>query len=67
MRRDLIGLLLLLVVVVMFVGMKEGFDNSGALMQLASTRVATAGEVRKEAEERQREVEHDLIDMTGNY
>ncbi len=51
----------------MFVGMKEGFDNSGALMQLASTRVATAGEVRKEAEERQREVEHDLIDMTGNY
>jgi hypothetical protein len=67
MRRDLIGLLLLLVVVVMFVGMKEGFDNSGALMQLASSHVATAGEVRKEAEERQREVEHDLIDMTGNY
>ena len=65
MRRDLIGLLLLLVVVVIFIGMKEGFDNSGALMQLTTSHVATAGEVREEAEERQREIEHDLVDMTG--
>ena len=42
----------------------ETFDNTGALMNLASTRVLTAGEVRAERKAEARQVAHDLADMT---
>ena len=48
----------------------ETFDNTGALMNLASTRVLTAGyggsatNVRAERKAEARQVEHDLADMT---
>ena len=44
----------------------ENFMSPGAMDQLNSTRVYTTGEVRKNAEERQQEIEHDLIDLTGS-
>ena len=42
----------------------ENYDNTGALMNLASTRVLTAGEARAERRAEARQVEHDLADMT---
>lgn len=42
----------------------ENYDNTGALMNLASTRVLTAGEVRAERRAEARQVAHDLADMT---
>ena len=45
---------------------RENFMSPGAFDQLDSTRVYTYGDVRKNAEERQKEIEHDLIDLTGS-
>lgn len=42
----------------------ENYDNTGALMNLASTRVLTAGEARAERKAYVEQVEHDLADMT---
>jgi hypothetical protein len=43
----------------------EAFDNTGALMQLASTHVPTEEDV-VEMHEYQRQVRSDLVDMTGS-
>jgi hypothetical protein len=45
---------------------KESFDNSGALMQLASSHVPTEEDVG-EMRQYRRQVRHDLVDMTGGY
>ena len=42
----------------------DNFDNTGGLMNLASTRVLTAGEARAERKAYAEQVEHDLADMT---
>lgn len=55
-----IGLLIILSV------RKENFMSPGVIDQLNSTRVYTYGEVRKNAEQRQKEIEHDLINLTGS-
>lgn len=60
-------ILILIVALILSKKYREGFDNTGALMQLSATHVATEGEVKEAAKERQREIEHDLIDMTGSY
>lgn len=44
----------------------ESFDNSGALMQLASSHVPTEEDV-DEMRQYRRQVRHDLMDMTGSY
>lgn len=45
---------------------RESFDNSGALMQLASSHVPTEEDV-DEMRQYRRQVRHDLVDMTGGY
>ncbi len=59
-------ILFLIGVLVVIKQRKEHFMSPGAMDQLSSTRVYTMGEVRKNAEERQKEIEHDLIDLTGS-
>jgi hypothetical protein len=43
----------------------EAFDNTGALMQLASSHVPTEEDVA-EMREYRRQVQSDLVDMTGS-
>jgi hypothetical protein len=59
-------ILFLIGVLVVIKQRKEHFMSPGAMDQLSSTRVYTMGEVRKNAEERQKEIEHDLVDLTGS-
>jgi hypothetical protein len=44
----------------------ESFDNSGALMQLSADHVPTEEDV-DEMRQYRRQVQHDLVDMTGSY
>jgi hypothetical protein len=44
----------------------ESFDNSGALMQLSADHVPTEEDV-DEMRQYRRQVQHDLMDMTGGY
>lgn len=62
----LAAILFIIGILIVFKVRKEQFMSPGAMDQLDSTRVYTVGEVRKNAEERQREIEHDLIDLTGS-
>jgi len=62
----LIALLIFVIVVAKFVkGTIERFDNSGALMQLAADHVPTEGDL-KGLKAYRRQVQNDLIDMTGS-
>lgn len=59
---SLVGLFLIPFVVPM-----EAFGaQGGEMVQLASSRVQTVGDVRREMEEEQAQMRSDLIDMTGS-
>lgn len=62
----LIALLIFVIVVAKLVkGTIERFDNSGALMQLSADHVPTEEDV-KGLRAYRRQVQNDLIDMTGS-
>ena len=62
----LIALLIFVIIVVKLVKRTiERFDNSGALMQLSADHVPTEGDLRGLKAYR-RQVQNDLIDMTGS-
>ena len=50
-----------------FVAPKEAFGaQGGEMVQLASSRVQTVGDVQREMEEENEQMRRDLIDMTGS-
>jgi hypothetical protein len=50
-----------------FIAPKEAFGaQGGEMVQLASSRVQTVGQVQEEMEEEQEQMRRDLIDMTGS-
>ena len=59
-------ILFLIGLLIVIKGNREPFMSPGAMDQLDSTRVYTEGEVRKNAEEREKEIAHDLVDLTGS-
>lgn len=62
----LIALLIFVIVVAKLVKRTiERFDNSGALMQLSADHVPTEGDL-KGLKAYRRQVQNDLIDMTGS-
>ena len=61
----LVGAAVLLLVLLAMRKRKEAFDNTGALMQLASTHVPTEEDV-EEAQAYRRQVRSDLVEMTGS-
>ena len=62
----LIALLIFVIIVAKLVKRTiERFDNSGALMQLSADHVPTEGDLRGLKAYR-RQVQNDLIDMTGS-
>jgi hypothetical protein len=66
MKTPLVAMIALLFIILILSRMArtEAFDNTGALINLASTSVRTVGEVRAAREEEARQVAHDLADMT---
>jgi hypothetical protein len=66
MKTSLLAMIALLFIILILSRMArtEAFDNTGALINLASTSVRTVGEVRAAREEEARQVAHDLVDMT---
>ena len=59
---SLVGLFL-----IPFVVPTEAFGaQGGEMVQLASSRVQTVGDVQREMEEEQEQMRRDLIDMTGS-
>jgi len=66
MKTPLLAMIALLFIILILSRMArtEAFDNTGALINLASTSVRTADQVRAAREEEARQVAHDLVDMT---